>query len=199
MHSLVIPYGLLGSPSGFVSITSASLSIGFAFPWVPLWAARVALRAYFDHLCLPLGWLWIPLGSLMSLRETLADHNGIQGNPQRTNREAEANEIKPQGDPSSPKGNLKGTISDAISVIGGCHSCNCGCRFCDLGVTFVIEGCHSCDPNPRQLSNESDLPAILARHTCHFCKLASHSCGLRCHFCKGITHFGPHAASVWRS
>ena len=64
--SLGFPYGLVASPSCFISITSASLSVGFEFLWVPLWAARVALRFYFDYLCLSLGWLWVPLGSLMS-------------------------------------------------------------------------------------------------------------------------------------
>ena len=57
LTSLGCPYELLGSPSGFISITAASLSVGFDFPWVPLCAARVALRFYFDRLCLPFGWL----------------------------------------------------------------------------------------------------------------------------------------------
>ena len=57
---------LLGSPSGFISIASVSPLVRFGFPWVPLWAARVALRFYFSRLCLPLGSIWVPLGSLMN-------------------------------------------------------------------------------------------------------------------------------------
>ena len=65
MGSLVFAYELLGSPSGFISIASASLLVRFGFPWVPLYAGRVALRFYFNGLCLPLDSIWVPLGFLM--------------------------------------------------------------------------------------------------------------------------------------
>ena len=63
---LGIPNGLLGSPLGFISITSASLSVRFEFPWVALWAARVALRFYFDQVLFrsPLPPFWFALSSL---------------------------------------------------------------------------------------------------------------------------------------
>ena len=68
LGSLRFPYDLLGSPPGFISIASAFLSIRFAFPWVPLWAVRVAPRFHFSRICLPLGSLWVTLGSLTCLQ-----------------------------------------------------------------------------------------------------------------------------------
>ena len=41
-------------------------------------------------------------GSRGDRNETPAAHKGTQGNPKRTDREAEAIEIKHEGDPSSP-------------------------------------------------------------------------------------------------